>query len=428
MALKHKQEHAMTRLLKMKTTSTLTVAMAVAAACNVAAANPVGGALGEIKPIIDLRLRYESVDQVPFINDAEAITLRGRLGFETGKAWNTSLLAEGEFVGALKDDYNSTTNSKTTFPTVVDPKVTQVNRLQLTNTSITNTTITFGRQRINIDDQRFVGSVGWRQNEQTLDALRVVNKPTAPMTLDVTYANRVNRIFGEDSPQGAYKGDIILANAAYQLKPGKVTVFGYFLDFGDTRSTALAAARNDSTATVGVRFAGATPMGPTKFAYAVSYANQKDYGDSLLNFSNDYYLVDLGLTFRQWAFGLGVENLEGNGVKGFTTPLATLHKFQGWADKFLATPANGIKDQYLSAGYTAKGVGPFDTMALTAAYHTFDSTRLNQDLGAETDVQLAAKYHRFTGTLKYADYAADATTPAAYRDTKKFWAQVEFVW
>ena len=31
-------------------------------------------------------------------NEAEALTLRARLGFETGKAWETALLVEGEFV------------------------------------------------------------------------------------------------------------------------------------------------------------------------------------------------------------------------------------------------------------------------------------------------------------------------------------------
>jgi len=416
----------MTRLLMMKTTATLTVAMAVAAACNVAQANPIGGAFGEAKPLIDLRLRYEWVDQEPIAPTANATTLRARLGFETGKAWNTSLLLEGEFVGALEENYNSTTNGRTAFPVVADPKVTQFNRFQFTNTSIANTTITLGRQRINIDDQRFVGNVGWRQNEQTFDALRVVNKSISNLTLDATYSNRVNRVFGEDSIQGVYKGDVFLANAAYQTPIGKLTAFGYLLDFDNIPG--VAAAIRDSSATYGLRFAGQQPAGKTKISYLASYAAQKDYANNPLNFSNDYYLVELGISFRQWSAAVGVENLEGDGVKGFTTPLATLHKFQGWADKFLVTPANGIEDKYVTAGFSTKGVGPFDTLALTAAYHAFDSTRLSQDLGDELDAQVAAKWQRFTGTLKYADYSANSGTPAAYRDTKKFWAQIDFVW
>lgn len=415
----------MTRLLMTKTMK-ITLAMAVATAGNATMANPIAGAIGESKPIIDLRIRYEMVDQEPFTQDAIATTARARLGVETGKAWNTSLLLEGAFVGALQDDYNSTTNGNTTYPAVVDPKVTRFNRFQLTNSSITNTTITLGRQRINIDDQRFVGSVGWRQNEQTFDALRIITKPGGKLTIDTTYSNRVNRIFGENSTQGVYKGNFIFLNAAYPFAIGKLTAFGYFIDIDSI--TGVAAAVRDSTSTVGLRFAGQQSVGKVKVTYTASYATQKDYADNPLDFSNDYYLAEAGVTFRQWSAGIGVESLDGDGTKGFTTPLATLHKFQGWTDKFLGTPANGINDKYLNAGFATKGVGPFETVALTASYHSFDSTRLSQDLGSEIGAQVAAKWQRFTGLLKYADYSADSTTPAAYRDTKKLWAEIGFVW
>jgi len=48
---------------------------------------------------------------------------------------------------------------------------------------------------------------------------------------------------------------------------------------------------------------------------------------------------------------VGYEVLEGNGAIGFATPLATLHAFNGWADMFLTTPANGLKDLYFRASY-----------------------------------------------------------------------------
>ena len=131
----------------------------------------VGGRLDTM--ILDARLRYEHVDQQPFAQDADALTLRARLGFETGKAWNTSLLVEGEAVVPLDSHYNSTTNGHVQYPVVADPEGYELNRLQLTNTSIDATTLTIGRQRITLDDHRFVGNVGWRQNEQTFDALRV---------------------------------------------------------------------------------------------------------------------------------------------------------------------------------------------------------------------------------------------------------------
>jgi hypothetical protein len=120
--------------------------------------------------------------------------------------------------------------------------------------------------------------------------------------------------------------------------------------------------------------------------------------------------------------------LEGNGVKGFTTPLATLHRFQGWADKFLVTPVNGMADRYINAAYQTKGVGPLETLSLAVTLHRYRSERLEIRYGDELDLQLQAKFRRFTGLLKYADYNAAATTPSAVRDTRKLWAQIDFVW
>jgi len=384
--------------------------------------NPVVGAIGETKPIIDTRLRFEDVDQDPMTNQAEALTLRARLGFETGKAWETSLLAEGEFVWPLDDSYNSTTNGNTTYPVVADPESYEFNRLQLTNTSLPQTTLVLGRQRIALDDHRFVGNVGWRQNEQTFDALRIVNKSVSNLIIDVTYLDQVNRVFGRDSPQGRYEGDSFLGNVSYQFPIGKLTGFGYWLQFDPIAG--VPAAVRDSSETFGLRFAGERPLRKIKLAYAGSYAKQQQYGDNPLHFDNDYYLAELTGTYRQYSLGVGIESLEGNGVKGFTTPLATLHKFQGWADKFLTTPANGIEDRYVNIGFTLKGVGRLDTLAGQGSYHVFEAERTALDYGSEVDLQLQAKWQRFLGTLKYADYRADQFLT----DTTKFWVQLEYIW
>ena len=191
--------------------------LAIAASlCAAAQAQPsvYGDFLADAKPILDTRLRFESVEQDGVAQTAEAITLRGRLGFESGKIAGTALLAEGEFIRPIVEDYNSTINGNGVYPIVADPRSSELNRLQLTNTSLPLTSVTVGRQRIVLDDHRFVGNVGWRQNEQTFDAIRVVNKSVSHLTLDVTYLNQVNRVFGRDSAQGRYYGDSVLANAS----------------------------------------------------------------------------------------------------------------------------------------------------------------------------------------------------------------------
>lgn len=403
------------------------MASVMAGGVQAAGLAPLSGAIGESRILADVRLRSEMVDQEPLGEEASALTLRGRLGFETGKAWNTSLLAEGDFLWPLVTDYNSTVNGHTAYPVVADPEAYELNRLQLTNTSIPGTTITLGRQRIALDDHRFVGNVGWRQNEQTFDALRVVNKTIPNVTFDVSYVNQVNRVFGPDGLDGAndgrFTGDTFLANISWQLPIGKLTGFGYLVEFEQAPVP-----QRDSTQTVGVRLQGEKPVSRIKLGYIASWATQQDRRGNPLDFSNDYLLAELTGSFRQYSLGIGYELLEGDGVKGFATPLATLHKFQGWADKFLATPVNGLADTYVNAGYTRKGVGPLETVSIAASWHDYESDLASIDYGSEWDVQLSARFRRFTGTLKLADYSAAATTPLAVRDTRKLWAQLDYVW
>jgi len=404
----------------------LAVTLLSAGAAHAAGLDPVWGAFGETKPIFDTRLRMENVDQAPLANDAHAVTLRMRLGFETGKAWNTSLLVEGEGIVPIQGNYrvDPTIPKKTTYPVVADAETYEFNRLQLTNTSLPGTTITLGRQRIGLDDQRFIGGSAWRQNEQTFDALRVVNKSIANLTLDASYVNQVNRVFGRESPQGRYTGDNLLLNVGYQTKVGKLTAFGYLLDIENIPG--VAAAVRDSSSTYGLRFAGDAPVGKVKLAYSASYATQTDYADNPLNFDLDYFAGEISATFKQYTLGVGTEQLEGNGVKGFTTPLATLHKFNGWADKFLTTPANGLEDKYVNLGATLKGVGPLDTLGFVLSFHDYDAQRITADYGDEWNVSVAAKIKRVNLMLKYADFQQGHLATA--RDTEKLWAQVEFIW
>jgi hypothetical protein len=249
---------------------------------------PLESAFSGTKWILDTRLRTEDVEQAGIANDASATTLRLR-----GSDWRPARLEylvadRGRGSGAARGQLppRSARFIPATYPVVADPESYAVNRFQLVNTSLPGTTLTLGRQRITLDDQRFVGNVGWRQNEQTFDAFRAVNKSVKNLVLDATYLNRVNRVFGEDSPQGTYKGDGLLLNASYQTKLGKVTGFGYLLEFDPIAG--VAAAAGDSTSTYGLRFAGEAPAGKVKFAYLASWATQTDAGDNPLSFDLGY--------------------------------------------------------------------------------------------------------------------------------------------
>lgn len=378
--------------------------------------------IDDARPILDTRLRLEDVDQAPLANEAHALTFRVRAGFETGAAWHTKLLAELEHVSDLDGDYDSTTNGNTLYPVVPDPSGGELNRLQLTNTALPATAVTVGRQRIVLDDQRFVGNVGWRQNEQTFDALRLVNRGVENLTVDLTYLDQVNRVFGSDSRVGRYEGDSWLANLAYRMPAGQLTVFRYQLDFQPI--AAVPAVVRESTRTTGARFAGKQQFQGWELAYAASYAAQSEWGDNPLSFDLDYRFVELAAKRGPYSLGAGIELLEGDGTKGFGTPLATLHKFQGWADKFLATPADGIDDRYVTAGLALQRPMPFDSITAQVTLHRYVAERGTLDYGNEIDAQLQANWRRFSALVKYADYRADRLLT----DTRKLWLQLEYVW
>lgn len=406
---------------------------------NAGDSQSVSDAIEGSTPIVDMRLRYEEVEQVPLTSDAVALTLRARVGFETGKLWSTSLLAEGNFLAPLIDDYraDNAVATRTQYPLVADPRDHVVNRLQLTNTSLPDTALTIGRQRILLDDQRFVGNVGWRQDEQTFDAVRIVNNSVTGLTFDLTYSDRVHRVYGQDSPQGAYHGDMYLGNVGYQTPFGKLTGFTYLLSFDPITTfpglTAVAAAplnpARASTSTYGGRFAGDRTLGVVKLGYLLSYATQEQRGDNPFHFRNEYFLGELSAGVGPLALTAGDEVMQGNGTLGFATPLATTHAFDGWADKFLTTPANGLDNRYGSLAYLWKNVGPLQSITAKAIYRAFAAQHVDVNYGSEWDWQLSAKWQRLTASIFYADYSAAASTPEAIaRDTRKFFAQLEFAW
>ncbi|MGH8218135.1 MAG: hypothetical protein ACREUT_06165 [Steroidobacteraceae bacterium] len=372
-------------------------------------------ALEGTKPLIDLRARSEDVGQYGKDEAAEADTIRGRFGFQTGAAWDTSLLAEGVALVPLPSDYNSTLNHQTQYPTVADPEQYGLNRLQLLNTSIPRTTLIVGRERINLDDQRFIGSVNWRQLEQTFDAAQLINTSIPGLTVDLTYLNRVNRVYGHDSPQGTYPGNNYLANAAYQTPFGKLVGFTYILDF-DIDPT-------DSTRTYGARFSGGRSLGLFDLGYSASYAQQRQNANNPLRFSDSYYQGELSAGLQSFRATVGIEVLDGNGTKGFTTPLATLHIFQGWVDQFLTTPPNGIDDRYASIGYATRRVRLFDSFAATLVYHDFHSQRLGLDYGTEIDAMLKGSWGKLSALIAYGDYTAKGFAT----DTHKLWFELGYI-
>lgn len=366
-----------------------------------------------LDPLLAARLRYETVDQENASETADALTVRARVGAEI-KAGGFSLLAETEGAWSPIGDYNDTLpgNGVEPFPVVADPENLELNRLQLAFFD-GGTGVTVGRQRIALDNQRFVGNVGWRQSEQTFDAVRGQAK-IGPVSLDAAYAISQRTVFGVDSPNGHYDGEFLLLNGGLDLAGLDAKAFAYLLDY-DTRAAF-------SSQTYGALLTGEIALpGVGKLTGLASYARQSDYGVNPVAYDADYWNLQAG--FAVWGFTLtaGYEELGSDGgAAAFQTPLATLHAFNGWADLFLTTPADGLRDRYIGLGKSfdlpfAKG------LKADLAYHAFDSDVGGLDFGSEWDASLGLKLGWVGLLAKFAIY--DAAGFAS--DTEKVWLQAE---
>ena len=288
----------------------------------------------------EARYRYEYVDQngpAPITDNAKASTIRTNVGFETGTYKNFQALIEAQFVGNIgANDFNDTVNGETSYPVVADPDTTEINQAWLSYAGIPDTQIKAGRQGINIDNQRFIGTVGWRQNDQTFDSVMLTNSSIPGLDLAYTYVWNINRIFGGDHPLGDLDTETHALHAAYKIADWlTLTGYGYWLDID------LAPAL--SSKTFGVRLTGDVPLNDNwNFFYEAEAATQDDHGNNTASYNEKYYHLAPGIKGHGWTFQLGYEELGGDGTNAFQTPLATLHKFNGWADKFLSTPANGL--------------------------------------------------------------------------------------
>jgi len=396
-----------------------------------APATPAAESLGEAvtggKVSLNLRYRYEQVEQQGFAKKAEASTLRTALGYATGDYKGFDAFVQFEDVRAVGSErYNSTVNGLTQFPGVTDPEDTEVNQAYVGFKGVPDTRFKYGRQVITYDNHRFIGNVGWRQNEQTYDAFSLVNASLPDTTISFAHVDNVNRIFSEKHPTlSDVKLNGELVNVAYKgLKAGTLTGYGYFIEYEPGQPFSVASSHKN----LGLRFDGGYPIGGTKkLLYTAEYAKQDDYKTGASTVDADYALGMLGLDIGGVQVSLSHESLSGNGIYALQTPFATLHAFNGWADKFLTTPTDGLEDTFLSVG------GKLGPVGLTAVYHKYASDHLGYDYGTELNLLAVWKANKsLTLLAKYADYQGDTNATnvsrnlALSQDISKFWLQAEF--
>lgn len=433
---------------------------AVLAALPLAAAtaNELTDALTGGKAAGNFRMRYEDVEvDSKTLKDASALTLRSRLGYETSVFHGFSALVEfedtrvvGGVDGYAPEDRNSSLPASSPYDraAIVDPEQTELNRAYLRYRGISKLDLALGRQRINIDNQRFVGAVSWRQNEQTFDAFTGLYQGIPDWSFYYAYIDRVKGIASE---KPTYNFDMDssdnLFNIAYSgFNIGKISVYGYLLDNRESDATLRNVApdvndlnpalRYRSNDTYGMRFDGSYALAttlPIKLLYTAEYASQKLTNPTHVEYHTDYSLLEAGAAYTAktgvWSAKVAREVLgSDNGRQGFQTPYATKHAFNGWVDMFLNTPTAGLQDKYATL---AADLQPYGVKAMLM-YHRYTKDEGSGDFGSEWNAQVVKQFGpSFSLGAKYGAYRADSDVATligttANIDTRKFWLWGEF--
>ena len=317
--------------------------------------------------------------------------------------------------------YNSTDNGVTSREVIKDPNFAMLSEASI-DYKVGKTALHAGRSQVNLDNQRFIGTVGWRQVERSYDTVYAADNSIENLNILAAYVYGFQGV----GPADTAETNSILLNVKYKVADAlTITAYDYML--GSTSDT------------LGLALTGKIDAG-AKLTYRAEYAQQSnptmEYRVENVEADATYYNLDLGANISGVLAGVNYEVLSGadaGGKTAFNPALGTNHKFNGWADVFYVAgvPTGGLKDANVRLGYKAKGFGK-----LLAVYHDFKAdvttTGASDNMGSEIDVVYVNKvpgFNNLTGLLKYADFAkGDATNgfTASQFDKQVVWAQLDY--
>ncbi len=385
-----------------------------------AVASTLGEALtaGHIKA--NARYRYEYADQANRPQTAYAHTLRARLGYET-LAWNGFFAGvEGQIVRDVGARRGDGLVNPPSLPVIPDPDTSRLNQAYggWTTTGSdgsAGTRVVIGRQRLSYDNERWVGSIEFRQTDQVFDAASFETRALPGFAVRYAYTSRVNRVLG-DNPNGVWSSKTHLVNVGTTLVPfGVTTAYAYLLDLRPVPTL--------SSATTGIRYDGGIDAGALRIGLEAEIARQRDYGRNPNAFGLTYALIRPSLKFSRTTLYAGWESLGSDGRISLQTPLSTLHAQNGWADIFNTTPVNGLHDTKLRIVQDLPDVGPLKNGKLDLRWHDFKAARGGVHYGHEWDADINASVNGWiTAGVQFARYEADRFAS----DTTKVFAYIEF--
>ncbi|MEL7197810.1 MAG: hypothetical protein AAGL10_05785 [Pseudomonadota bacterium] len=359
--------------------------------------------------LADTRLRYEYVNTLDQPSNGEALTLRVRPSVELSPVSGLSFLAEAEAIVSLLPDRLNGFVSGSTRPGIADEETLELNRLQVSFGPSDGIDFTLGRQRISLDDERFIGIVDFRQNQQTYDAATMAIVGPANLTLRAGYIWRVGRVLGPERPDGVFDSDSFYVNAALPLMFGQISAFHYDLDLDDR------AGQKIRSRTTGGSLRGRAFPSEFGLFWELGYAKQESESAS-----PEYARAALKAERGEVALSVKFERLGSEDGVAFQTPLATLHRFQGPADLFLTTPAQGIEDIEVNAVWRLGSLGPARGTRLSVQYNSYTPANGPGKYGDEWSGEIGATIASTRMSAAVAHYRAQDFAS----DTTRLWLTI----
>ena len=331
------------------------------------------------QPILELRPRYNRIDETDHELLAEGGTLRAIAGWRSTPWHGLRFTLEGihaDRIGSRRFNDDPAQIGTSPYPLLPDPRHTGVNQAFVEHAGSEGLRVKAGRQVVRIDNQRWISDNDFRQVPQLFDGVRVAFGAIDNAQLEAAHFTRIRGTSGD-----VERLELSILHAAWNPLPGQaLAAYAHFHDQPENASfTGFA---NNSYRVVGVRAEGALRRGcPIEIPYLLEVARQKAYAGGDARIDARYWRVGAGAATDSWTVRADYETKGSNdGLYGLQTPLTDHYAFNGWSLHFFNTPRNGLRDRWLTGRYA---MGP---VTLYAEAHRFRSDFGGLDYGRENDL------------------------------------------
>ena len=330
-------------------------------------------------PILELRPRYNRIDESDKPLRSEGGTVRAIAGWRSGPWYGLRFTIEGihaDHIGRKRFNDDGALFATSPYPLLPDPRHTGVNQAFAEYASDYGLRAKAGRQVVRMDNQRWISDNDFRQVPQLFDGVRASYGVFEGAEVEAGHFRRMRDTSGETQDL-----KLTMLHAAWNPFPGQaLAAYAYFHDQPvHVNFTGFA---NSSYRVFGVRLEGALRRGcPIEVPYLLEAAQQKPHAGGDARVDARYWRAGAGLATDAWTVRADHETKGSNGgVYGLQTPLTDYYAFNGWTLHFFNTPRNGLRDRWLTGRYAVGAV------TLYAEAHRFKSDFGGIDYGREKDV------------------------------------------